>query len=72
MRLGNDKYNNVSVPTHEDQAQTPSPSGTLNPDMDEIQVTEEAVLKMLQKTNPRSYRSKTLYLPGSLKIMLQS
>ena len=42
----------ASVHTHEEQAQTLSPSGTPYPDMDEIQVME-GVLKMLQKTNPR-------------------
>ena len=43
----------VSVHTHEDQDQVPSPSGTPFPDMDAIQVTEEGVRKLLFKMNPR-------------------
>ena len=43
----------VSVHTHEDQDQVPSPSGTPFPDIDAIQVTEEGVRKMLFKMNPR-------------------
>ena len=43
----------VSVHTHEDQNQVPSPSDTPFPDMDAIQVTEEGVRKLLFKMNPR-------------------
>ena len=39
--------------TQEDTNQVPSPSGTPYPDMEEIEVDEACIRKLLQKTNPR-------------------
>ena len=39
--------------TQEDTNQVPSPSGTPYPDMEEIEVDETGIRKLLRKTNPR-------------------
>ena len=51
--------------TQEDTNQVPSPSGTPYPDMEEIEVDETDIRKLLQKTNPRKATGPD-YIPASI------